>query len=1164
MIPPEPLQADLDPALEHLMSELDDALFDGRPTGDFERQIADQFGDASAEIVATLKALHAVRSAGTAYADQTQGTTDGTTWVRATSGLAKTVFGRFEILERLGSGGAGTVFRARDSRLGRLIALKVARAEALFSSEAKQRFVREAQTLAALRHPNIIPIYEFGESGGLPYIVEELCDGPNLAIWLRDNAATGRPVPVRSAAEWLLLLAEAVAHAHRAGIVHRDLKPSNVLLSRAAEPALGIVPRAKNEKLVPRVSDFGIAKLFETEESVTASQAVLGTAAYMAPEQAEGRSREVGPPADVYSLGVILYELLTGQRPIEGRSDVDTLRRVLTDEPVPLRHVRPDVPPDLEAICLKCLDKNFANRYPSGAELAEDLGHFLKGEPVSARRLRPAARMIRGLRRRRVSPAVVLFSAFFALTILAGLILIFRTRNGDLIIWQSDGSPEQPALALARQTYPDDIHRASLLLHPKEVDVVARRAMADEARAILAKYVPKKTGEDVRGFEWYYLWKSVHPQMSERILPVGLISAHYGTVYSVRFSPDGRSVAAASQDKRASVWDVATGHRRFTLLGHTNEVNCIAFSPDGKTLATASEDGTVRLWDAATGAFRETIWKYTTEICTLAFNPTNSQLACGAQDGRLTVWDCATSRQVAAKMSGGKVDHVVFSADGKRLVRASSDGTVRVFEAFGAFEAIATFQVPDPTYVNFSHDGQLLAVGHFYGVRVYRIRSKELIAQIRIAGWHVRSVLFTPDDSALLTAGDTPVFIDLKTGTSWDPFGAPSSLWCVEFSPDNKLAATGDADGKVILWDCSGRLGLDHAELDVPAGSSAARLTIAPDGRKLAVAADGAAGKDQPGRGEVAIWDTSLSPPKPVLQFASSGSGRSFRDVAFAPDGNTIAYAENEKERGRVRVVDATNGKSSFEIETGALDGIFYTPGGSMLVSQERNGSSEVRLQVRDAHTGAIIHTIPLRSNPGLFAFSPSENLFASTGENHDSPIDFFRLPDPHRVASTKGFAETIHTLVFSPDCRLLIGRGDGGYVAVLSGLAGAVDRQFTVPGVSSVEGFAITMAPDGRALALGSKDGIVLADFQSGKPMCTLPFSSEMKSVREVAYGSDGHTVAASVVSPQGHCAVYLWQVPESPATNLDRQTRGVELDPGLGLGNRIKSEFARKTRGF
>ncbi|HET6326189.1 MAG TPA: serine/threonine-protein kinase, partial [Planctomycetaceae bacterium] len=716
---------DLDPDLEVLMSELDDALFDGRPTHEFERQIVEQFGEDSSHIVSTLKALHSARAvslsqsssgassgygspgyrssgySGTATSEQTGGTSEGTTWVRATSGLAKTVFGRFEIMERLGSGGAGTVFRARDSQLGRLIALKVARAEALFSSEAKQRFVREAQTLAALRHPNIIPIYEFGESGGLPYIVEELCEGPNLAVWLRQQVNAQRPVPIRTAVQWTLVLAEAVAHAHRSGIVHRDLKPSNVLLAPPAEPKFPVDKDAA-ESFVPRVTDFGIAKLFESEESVTASQAVLGTAAYMAPEQAEGRSREVGPPADVYSLGVLLYELLAGRRPIEGRSDVDTLRRVLTDEPLPLSQVRPDVPRDLEAICLKCLDKDFANRYPSGAELAEDLAHFLMGEPVSARRLRPAARMIRGLRRRRISPTAVLLGAFFALTLLAG-ILILRTRNGDLIIWQSDGSKSQEAIDLARQTYRDDIHRASLLLHPKEGNVLARRAMADEARTILAAYVPQKNGDDVRGFEWHYLWKISQPQTSARILPVRTMWAHQGPVYSVCFSPDGRYVAAASADRTASVWDVATGQRRFTLRGHTHEVNCIAFSPDGKTLATASEDGTVRLWDAATGAFRETIWKYTTEIGTLAFNPTNAQLACGAKDGRLTVWHCAgpsdldvTSHQIATKKFGGTINQVVFSADGKQLVTASFDGKVRIFEAIGAFDEVATLEVPDP------------------------------------------------------------------------------------------------------------------------------------------------------------------------------------------------------------------------------------------------------------------------------------------------------------------------------------------------------------------------------------------------------------------------------------------------------------------------------------
>jgi serine/threonine protein kinase len=423
---PEPAGPDLDPALERLMSEMDDALFEGRPTHDFERAIADRFGDSPSHIVATLKALHSVRELSASNSSSarhelaalpahTHSTSDAATLTRATSGIDRTLFGQFEILERLGSGGAGTVFRARDSRLDRLVALKVARAEALFSSEAKQRFVREAQTLAALRHANIIPIYEFGESGGLPYIVEELCAGPNLAVWLRRQTAARRRVPIRTAVQWVRLLAEAVAHAHRCGIVHRDLKPSNVLLSPPAHATGSVSKEDADEDFVPRVTDFGVAKLFESEESVTASRAVLGTAAYMAPEQAEGRSREVGPPADVYSLGVILYELLSGRRPIEGRSDVDTLRRVLTDEPVPLSQVRRDVPRDLEAICLKCLEKDFASRYASAAELSEELGHFLKGEPVVARRLRPVARMIRGLRRRQWPPATVLAIVSFAL-----------------------------------------------------------------------------------------------------------------------------------------------------------------------------------------------------------------------------------------------------------------------------------------------------------------------------------------------------------------------------------------------------------------------------------------------------------------------------------------------------------------------------------------------------------------------------------------------------------------------------------------------------------------------------------------------------------------------------------------------------------------------------
>ncbi|HEV8067200.1 MAG TPA: protein kinase [Planctomycetaceae bacterium] len=1149
---PEPAQPDLDPALENLMSQVDDALLAGDPTDEFEREITERFGESPSHIVATLKALHSARAtslsscssgpnANAAALERTLSTTDETTWVRATSGLAKTLFGRFEILERLGSGGSGTVFRARDSSLARLVALKVARAEALFSSEAKQRFVREAQSLAALRHPNIIPIYEFGESGGLPYIVEELCHGPNLAVWLSQSAKAHQKAPIRTAVQWTLLLAEAVAHAHRSGIVHRDLKPSNVLLAppthQSSDPC---VDDLAAESFTPRVSDFGIAKLFDSEEGVTASQAVLGTAAYMAPEQAEGRSSEVGPPADVYSLGVILYELLTGRRPIEGRSDVDTLRRVLTDEPLPLTQVRRDVPGDLEAICLKCLEKNSANRYPSAAELAEDLGHFLKGEPVCARRLHSVTRVIRRLRRQS-SPAGLVLSAFAALAILAGIVvIIIRTRDGEIIVWQPRTAGEPRPVAALRGAYPEDIHQASLLLDRREVDVLARQATANQARQLLAKYIPQQGEEDLRGFEWRYLWKITAPRSyAPMFRAVRTISAHDGTAYFVCFSPDGKSVATASADTKARVWDVETGQLRFTLAGHTNEVNCVAFSPDGKLLATAGDDGTVRLWDGATGKPHDILWKHTEEVVGVAFNPVNGLLACAARDGVLTTWDCAARRQLEKLIAapGGRVDDLAFSRDGQLLAMACGNSMVRLWQFSTPPRPLALLNVSGRALaVSFSHDGPFLAVGHTNGARIYRIDNSETLSQMHLddhfQSHFVRAVGFTKDDSSLLTAGDkfASKLVDLTTGETWDPFGTGASFWCAAFSPDGKLVATSDGTGELVLWDCSARQSFHRTQLDVPPGSPAARLAISANGSRIVVAADASGAKDG-ADGELAVWDISRSQAKRLRTLASAGTRR-FHDVALSPDGNAIAYGEHRAEKGRDRicVVDAKTGNPKFQLDAGAVDCLFFSPGGSTLVSQERQGSpAEVRLQIRDAQTAALVRTIPLRSNAALFAFSPSKNLFASVGKNHDAQIDLYRLPDPKRMATISGFGETIHSLAFSKDEQSVIGQGTGGYVAALSCETGAIVRQFTVAGVVSVPGYAMASSRDGRTLALGSKAGIVLAEMESGHVLCTLPFPTEMKEVTTIAFAADGQTVVAATVTAGGRCGVYLWQASES-----------------------------------
>jgi len=739
--------------------------------------------------------------------------------------------------------------------------------------------------------------------------------------------------------------------------------------------------------------------------------------------------------------------------------------------------------------------------------------------------------------RRRQLPATVAVAAFFALSVVAVLgILIIRARNGDLIIWQSNSLDEPQEVVAKRQAYPEDIHQADLLLHRAEPDLGLRREMANEARRLLAKYVPGRDEKDTRGFEWHYLWRTAHPQaFAPMFVTKRTISAHDGVAFFVSFSPNGRFVATASDDKTARIWDVATGKLRVAFSGHTNDVNCVAFSPDGKTLATASDDGTVRLWNVEAGTFREVIWKHADAIIGVAFNPANGQLACAASDGTLAIFDCASSKQIATILAhpGRQIDDLSFSSDGKMLATAGSDSRARLWDPTANYRQIAEFQVPGARSVGFSHDRQLLAVGASFGARIYRIRSSELLAQIPIEGQKVRCVQFSEDDSSLLTAGDpsTACLADLTTGEIWNPFATSAVLWCAAFSPNGKLVATTDATGKLVLWDGSG-VGFRRTELDIPDGSPAARLAISSQGGRIVVAADGIAAKNQNGAGELAVWDVSLPQPQRVLRLASDKAGGQFRDVAFSPDGSAIAYGAHQRQDGRdrIRVVDAATGNSRFEIDTGQVDSLFYTPGGSMLVSQERRGSpATLRLQIRDARTGADVRTIPLRSNAALSAFSPSENLFASTGEKHDSQIDLYRLPDEKRMATLNGFGETIHALAITNDGKHLIGRGDGGYIAVLSRETGSIVRQFTVSGVSSVDGYAMTASPDGRALALGSKNAIVLADLESGQAMCSLPFPAEMKSVTTIAFASDGRTLAANTTTSQGHCGVYLWQVPEN-----------------------------------
>jgi serine/threonine protein kinase len=271
----------------------------------------------------------------------------------------------YEILGELGRGGMGVVYKARQVSGDRLVALKLIRDGALASPQDRARFRIEAEAAARVRHPNVVQIYEVGEHQGRPYFAMELADGGGL-----DKLVAGRPQPAAQAAGLIRALALAARHAHAQNVVHRDLKPANILLTADG---------------MPKVADFGLAKRLDTESTaLTQDGAVLGTVAYMAPEQAAGRVKDVGPAADVYALGAILYELLTGRPPFEASSWHRMVEQVLHDDPEPPTRLEPATPPDLETICLKCLEKEPGRRYGSAGELADDLGRFLEGTPVAA------------------------------------------------------------------------------------------------------------------------------------------------------------------------------------------------------------------------------------------------------------------------------------------------------------------------------------------------------------------------------------------------------------------------------------------------------------------------------------------------------------------------------------------------------------------------------------------------------------------------------------------------------------------------------------------------------------------------------------------------------------------------------------------------------------